>query len=524
MKIDDHGLRCRALRLLRAVGAGLLAVAALCVAPAGAAHASTTIAATSTSGFNLSLQADNSATIAATLNASRVALTPAMAERPGKAGLCWPTPFNPGVGANGYCWDSADDTGSNGWSPQGFSVPHDAAGDGRWNSVRWEVTSWHNSNDTQIRLRFTNRNTSPPTYADVALVVFSGSGVVQRAGHADGVTWYGDKLYIVSGRVLDIVDLGDLTAYPNVFAGFDYVLPVRYTYRTTSSPCVPATGTTPCLNGVSFDRSRGALLTNEYYNADVAGGRLISWPLNLSTGLPAGTAQAAWTSPVHKMQGVTYDGASFFISGLCPSTYNNSYRQPACVHKGAAGEATSVLTQVPDMTQNLDWDASTGRVRGINEVHQSTEFLPQRLVFDFAPTARAITVGRFRNVNSNMCVLPYAASLNDGAYIVQAACDGKSAQNWYWNGAEMRSFVSDRCMTVEGASNAAGVHIIQAACTNSAYQRWTRVTGNGGAMLVNEGSGKCLVPYAGSKSSGANIMQGNCDATSRAYAWIGYTP
>jgi hypothetical protein len=508
-----------------ALSLGVLAAAAVvAVAPAQAAYASSTIATASTSGFALTAQADNSAVIATTLTTKRTTLSTGKATKSGKAGLCWPTPFNPGVDARGYCWNNAtDDDGSTGWNPQGFSVPHDATGDGLWGGVRWEVVSWHNGDDSEDRLRFVNRSGSTPMYFDVALVVFSSSGAVtRRAGHADGVAWYGDKLYIANGRVLDIVDLGDLTAYD--LGPYHYVLPVRYTYVTSSSPCVPATGSTPCLNGISFDRSRGALLTNEYYNADSSAGRLVSWPLNLSTGRPTGAAGAAWTTPVWKMQGVTYAGGDFFISGLCPSSYNNSYRQPACVHKGGVGQATSVLTEVPDMTENLDWDASTGRIRGVNEVAQSDRAVPQRVVFDFSPTARAITVGRFRNVNSNMCLLPYGASLNDGAYIVQAPCDGKSAQNWYWNGNEMRSFVSNSCITVQNSSDAVNAHIVQQACNGSSYQFWSRITGNSGSMLYSAGSRLCMVPYAGSKSAGADIMQGNCDANSLAYAWIGYTP
>ncbi|GAA4885996.1 hypothetical protein GCM10023235_78870 [Kitasatospora terrestris] len=89
------------------------------------------------------------------------------------------------------------------------------------------------------------------------------------------------------------------------------------------------------------------------------------------------------------------------------------------MHKGSPGGSTSVLTAVPDMTQNLDWDSSTGRIRGVNEVGQLDRALPQRLVFDFAPTARSITTVRFKNVNSGMCLTPYGGSLNNGANIVQ---------------------------------------------------------------------------------------------------------
>jgi hypothetical protein len=51
----------------------------------------------------------------------------------GESGLCFPAPFNPGVDADGYCWnDPTDGGGWDSWAPQGISVPHEAAGDGSW--------------------------------------------------------------------------------------------------------------------------------------------------------------------------------------------------------------------------------------------------------------------------------------------------------------------------------------------------------------------------------------------------------
>jgi hypothetical protein len=47
------------------------------------------------------------------------------------------------------------------------------------------------------------------------------------------------------------------------------------------------------------------------------------------------------------MQGVVRAEGSFFISGACPSSFDVSYREPACVHKGAPGHSTHVLTAGP---------------------------------------------------------------------------------------------------------------------------------------------------------------------------------
>ncbi|MEU2059582.1 RICIN domain-containing protein [Streptomyces sp. NPDC013455] len=459
----------------------------------------------------------------------------------GKSGLCFPTPFHPGVDADGFCWNNAaDDSGTDGWAPQGFSVPHTAAGDGVYGGHRWEVTSWHHGTANDLaKLRFTNRDTATPTYFDVLLVTAGADGTVQPQdkNHADGVVWYGDRLLVAHGRFLDVFDLHDLKYDSDKPNGFSYVLPLRHTYRTTATAaetdtCAVADGPEPCLNGISFDRDHTALTTNEFL--DGSGGRIIRWDFDTGTGLPrpaAGTAPgdavpaAAWSSPVWKMQGVVQTGGTFYMSGKCPSTFDNSYREPACVHKGAAGTAPSVLTQVPDMAQNLDWDASTGRIRGVNEVAQSTQDKPQRLVFDFEPTARDITAMRLRNVNSGRCLTPYGASLNDGANVVQWECNGHSGENWYWNGSEIRSFLSNRCLTVYGASTANGANAVQWACNGSAAQRWSRVSGaGGGSMLVNGNSGKCLTIYGAGAGDGVQATQWSCDSTDPAHAWIGYTP
>lgn len=170
------------------------------------------------------------------------------------------------------------------------------------------------------------------------------------------------------------------------------------------------------------------------------------------------------------MQGVVRAAGSFFISGACPSSFDVSYREPACVHKGAPGDSTHVLTAVPDMAQNLDWDASTGRIRGANEVAQADQAYPQRLVYDIYPTARPITTVRFRNVKSDKCLVPYGSSLNNGANVVKWDCNGTSGQNWFWNGYEIGNFQNNRCLTVYGSSTSDGAYVVQWQCNGSTAQ------------------------------------------------------
>jgi hypothetical protein len=225
------------------------------------------------------------------------------------------------------------------------------------------------------------------------------------------------------------------------------------------------------------------------------------------------------------MQGAVYAQGSFFLSGLCPASFETGYLESACVHKGAPGASPHVLTAVPDMTQNLDWDSSTGRVRGVNEVIQSGKVVvPQRLVFAFSPTARSIATIRLKNVNSGKCLIPYGSSLNDGANVVQWECNGTSAQNWYWDGTRIRNFQSDRCLTVYGGSTSNGAEMTQWRCNGSAAQDWSRATGTaGGSLLVNGGSGLCLTLYGGSTTNGAFSVQWSCQSGSTAHNWTGHT-
>jgi hypothetical protein len=532
----SRGTSNRGVRLLRSLGAvtALLGGAWLGASPAGA---SSGIAPIDASHFTLIPVTDYGPQISGLSGDS--ALTPqylgdlAGTGAAGKSGLCYPTPFDPGVDATGYCWnDPGDDGGRDAWAPQGLSIPHDAAGDGDWRGHRWEVVSWHyGSGNDLAKLRFVDRGSSTPRYFDVLLTTAGGGTVAPRASHADSVVWYGDNLLVGSANGLDVYRLGDLKRDADGLQGFTYVLPVRYTYRT-GVLCNSVTGLAPCLNGMSFDRANSALTTNEYVQADAAGGRLIRWPFDMAAGMPraddgtffgTATARAAWTSPVWHMQGVLFAQGSFFVSGACPGRFDTGYRESACVHKGLPGGSTSVLTAVPDMTQNLDWDGTTSRVRGVNEVAQSTQPYPQRLEFEFAPTARAISTVRFKNGNSGKCLLPAGAGLGNDVAVVQWDCNGTSAENWYWNGSEIRNFQSDRCLTVQGGKTTQGTGMVQWVCNGSSAQAWTRVVGGagGGSMLVDGNAGMCLTIDGARTGNGAPATHWPCIATSTAHSWVG---
>ncbi|MEV7616209.1 RICIN domain-containing protein [Streptomyces sp. NPDC089799] len=471
--------------------------------------------------------------------------------RKGKNGLCYPEPFHPGLDARGYCWDDPeDDSGvvdekQPNWMPQGFSVPHTSTQDGTYpasTTNRWEVVSMYDKLTSDTKLRFVHRGTSATnpdqaTYFDVLLTRVNAQGQVTPVdSHADGIVWYEKNLLLSTGGSLQVYSLDNLLESDDPgSAGYQYIMPMTLfylSYEKSAGKCDPGS-VSPCLNSLSFDRTRKALVSGEFTQSIEANApRIVQWPFNLETWLPRAddgsefgetTATAAWQNTLIRTQGVTRMGADFFISAACPAGYDNGYIESSCVYKTAPGGHPAVLTAVPDMTQNIDWDSSTGRLRGVNEVIRNpTVKHNQRLVFDFAPEARPVNTFRLKNVTSGKCLLPYAAGLDNNATVIQFTCSGTNSQDWYWEGSKIRNFQSKRCLSVKDASSSNGALLVQYDCNNHATQDWTVQPGKaGGAILQNRGNGLCAVPSAGNTDNSAPVVQWVCNPSHPAHAWIG---
>ncbi|MFG2298626.1 RICIN domain-containing protein [Streptomyces sp. NPDC048603] len=552
--ILPSGLRRGVGRVARLAVVGALVLTGTTLAT-GTAQAQSWFEPIDASGFKLELRVDTTGDIASGYAANptltRTDLSAVTDGAYAKNGLCFPEPIHPGAAPNGYCWDNtADDSGSDGKAPQGFALPHTETTDGWWRGKRWEVVSWHGpekrdaSNNpipdplqpvgNYAKVRFVDRSLSTPRYFDVFLATLAPNGAVTASGgtHGDSVVWYKDNLLVGSGKNLEVFRLADLMRVSGAGPkGLDFVLPVAYTYRSTavtSSSCTAATGNEPCLTSLSLDRANGALLSSEWMDKEIpTPGRIVRWPFDLATGLPKSGAPAlgAWLSPIRSMQGAVNVQGTFYVSGICPAAIKTGYRESACIHKAAPGGYPSVVTAVPDMTQNFDYDPPSDRFRGVNEVAQSSEALPQRLVFDFARTPSPITTVRFRNVNSGKCLLPYGGSLNNGTNVVQWTCDDNTAESWYWVGDTIRQFHSKKCLTVYGGSTSDGAVLNEWTCNGSTAQSWTKVAGTaGGATLRNVNSGKCITIYGGSIENNAVATQWTCQGGNVAHNWIGYTP
>ncbi|MER5887214.1 RICIN domain-containing protein [Streptomyces sp. NPDC001941] len=467
----------------------------------------------------------------------------------GKTGLCYPAAFHPGIAASGYCWDNEDDAtgGPNGWTPQGLSPKVD--------QPNWQVASWHSSGNKHSRLTFVDRSGAAPRYNHVLLVVPGGAAKFSALEdtHADSIVWKGDRLLMGTGRSLHEFLLTDLMrvntldkrigvdAAGNASALYhNYILPVRESYWTpdsTSEDCTAGEGTLDvpgnkasgsCLTSLSYSDDGKTLVSSEYMQ-NKSGGRIIQWP-EFATGGTA-TATRVWRSPVYSMQGALLAEGHLFISGKCPDSFDNGGeyrivdgkkipRENACIHKAVPGGKPSVLTAVPDMSQNLGYDPVSKRIWGISERWLETR---NRLVFSVNTTPTPITAVRFKNIGSNKCLTPYGALIKSGITQTQWECNGKSPQNWYWDGKTIRNFSSRLCLTVNGGSDSNGARITQWTCNGSPYQDWTlrRNSAGGGAQIVSVGSNLCLTSDAGSPDNGAEIVQWACNPDQIKHSWNG---
>ncbi|MEZ0112554.1 hypothetical protein ABH920_006576 [Catenulispora sp. EB89] len=330
--------------------------------------------------------------------------------------LCHTTNLAPALNPTGFCWDTQDDTTKD-WYPQGITGSGDAEPSGLVDGKRLVATSWHFAADTYARVSIADytKPSAGVLYHHLLLVKpvlengqvnYTNMGSVNDPGdiatHADGVMWLGDLLFVANGRQLQVysldhiwrmqtsgTDAGDVGLTANgAFAAWNaYALPMIGEYYTTTHSCVPAAGTTPCLNSISLAADRSSFVTSEYYNASAGGGRVIRWPLDPATGLPLtndGThtqATEAFRSPIWHMQGAATDGTAFYLAGFCPGATSDS---PGCIHKALPDQAPHVLTEAPPLLESLSYWPKTGELWGLNEIATTAG---DRVVFKIYPNS-----------------------------------------------------------------------------------------------------------------------------------------
>lgn len=357
--------------------------------------------------------------------------------------ICHPT--NVVIGATGFCWNTTDDT-TNSWFPQGIT----GSGDGVNGSVLYSpcpgcpgrkvvATSWRSGNahpagaNKLARVTFTDvtGGLAGAVYRHALLVEPDGSaeGFREINSHADGLTWYGNKLLLFTGgdtpglagaqtlvRIFDLTQFWRMnsTSSGNVgcvggvcsAAWSEFALPQigSYTFSTPAT-CVSLDAQRPCFHGVSLDRSGADHVVTVEYVPGGSGGRILRWPLDAATArlLPGSDGLVrpteGWASPVWDTQGAAFTGREGVISGRCPDGYpavsympnvavpgggykalvsaNGTTYSKSCLHRvtiaaDRSSIGTSYLSIAPGNSQNLAYWPSSQELWLVNEYRGDT--------------------------------------------------------------------------------------------------------------------------------------------------------
>ncbi len=352
----------------------------------------------------------------------------------GRAGLCHGVaPLETRLVPDGFCWDQKDEDSSaytfdGGWMPQGLTASHDSTPEGTVDGNHLYLAAWQfgtcfrqgtvcdpkkpgeSDKDQFARISIVkNTGGTAPTYGHVLLVKPNASGTNFEAvteTHADGMVWYGNRLFVANGGELQVYDMRHLWRMTNIDGKVgttdgktssarwhQWAMPMIGRYFIDGTPagrtCAPG-GSKLCLSSLSLDRSKypDALVSSEhvtYKTSKEQGtrGRVVRWPLNAEVALPkadngAGigdtTASAAYKSPVWAQQGAATDGTYYYMSGACPDSWPDEDGSPpesnrafSCIHRAKPGEAPVALTKTPRLTQNLSYAPNSGRLWGLNE-------------------------------------------------------------------------------------------------------------------------------------------------------------
>lgn len=118
--------------------------------------------------------------------------------------------------------------------------------------------------------------------------------------------------------------------------------------------------------------------------------------------------------------------------------------------------------------------------------------------------------------HSNKCLGVAAASLGNGAQLIQWSCSGTNEQKFRFEALgygfhNIRPVHSGKCVAIGAASTANGATAKQWDCLGSTEQQFSvQKTANGYYRLVAKHSGKCLGVAQSSYNNGAEVVQWTC--------------
>ena len=125
--------------------------------------------------------------------------------------------------------------------------------------------------------------------------------------------------------------------------------------------------------------------------------------------------------------------------------------------------------------------------------------------------------------HSDKCLDVFQAGTNDGANLQQYTCHGREAQSFTLgedtpdtpdtsanSPGQIVNTNSGKCVEVAGGGTTDRTNIQQGTCDGSAKQQWEAVPANGGFMLRNPNSNKCMDVSGISQDNGATIWLFRC--------------
>ncbi|WKX69985.1 RICIN domain-containing protein [Streptomyces sp. XD-27] len=470
--------------------------------------------------------------------------------------LCHTTGINGTFKYNGFCWDKTDDdtsAWSGGWHPQGFTASHDAYPGGTVDGHHLYMATWYygdgereSDRNKKARISILESTNAVRTYGHVLLVRPTGSRANPQFAtvddiHADGMVWYGDKLFVANGGELQIYDLNHLWKVNSISEksgisggtsaaeGHRWALPMvaRYSNRTKDQQYgappdkrsnMNCDGAVACLSSLSLDRSVSppSLVSGRFGNAQRSEPvDVIRWPLEKLSegGTSPVTATAAYSTPVHGLQGVATDGTYYYMSAMCDTGYmgvadptnTDAYY---CIWQAKPGGSVSILTRTSPLTQNLSYAPSSGRLWGMNERNG------KRVVFSLLPR-RADDYQYLSNDYSKLCA-GVGSKIDNSRPVIQWGCNNAQDERWVLEETKdsngnpayfIQNTHSGKCLGT-GNSLANGKGMIQYACNGKVDEKWWYDQDS--HELRNVYSGKCLGLGSAAKK-GSQLIQWTCN-------------
>jgi hypothetical protein len=264
-----------------------------------------------------------------------------------------------------------EDMSTEEWVPQGITSTADAYEDGKWEDKQAWMVSWHNGDDSMVRVSFVDQDTKKyqhallvvPTTAD-DFTDFNSSKL-----HAGGIVWYEDALWVADTwngvRVFDLSNIIEVSLGEGVGKQGDdkwtasnhkYIIPQKSLFQNT---------TEFRHSFVTLDRTvtPNTMLIGEYQSqSDLDAGatsRIVQWEIQDQK--PSSLATFAYNSGLPRIQGaVSANGQIYFSS-------SNS-NDPSNLYTWTPGQSPEKQEHFfPPHSEDLSYDKPQNLLYGLTE-------------------------------------------------------------------------------------------------------------------------------------------------------------